>query len=95
MVNITAPHYVQPLTSVIVPITPTESIMPRMLAFTAFALLSTIPLPAQTPLTAHQKNARDVYEELVEINTVDSVGSATKAAQAMAARFQAAGFPMA
>ena len=35
----------------------------------------------------------DIYKELVEINTVDSVGSVTKAAEAMAARFRAAGFP--
>jgi acetylornithine deacetylase/succinyl-diaminopimelate desuccinylase-like protein len=37
--------------------------------------------------------ARDVFRELVEINTTDSVGSTTKAAQAMAARLKAAGFP--
>jgi acetylornithine deacetylase/succinyl-diaminopimelate desuccinylase-like protein len=36
-----------------------------------------------------------VYRELVEINTVDSVGSTTRAAEAMAARFRAAGFPAA
>src|ERR1700754_2300123 len=47
---------------------------------------------AQT-LTPHQKLARDVYSELISINTVDSVGSVTKAAEAMAARFRAAGFP--
>jgi acetylornithine deacetylase/succinyl-diaminopimelate desuccinylase-like protein len=34
-----------------------------------------------------------VYQQLVEINTADSVGSVTKAAEAMAARFRAAGFP--
>src|SRR3954451_11096733 len=48
---------------------------------------------AQAPLSAHQRLARDVYKQLVEINTVDSVGSVTKAAEAMAARFRAAGFP--
>ena len=61
-------------------------------------LLAT-PLAAQPPatpaLTAHQQLARAVYKELVEINTVDSVGSTTRAAQAMAARFRAAGFPAA
>jgi acetylornithine deacetylase/succinyl-diaminopimelate desuccinylase-like protein len=52
---------------------------------------------AQPPaaLTPEQKLARDVYEELVEINTVDSVGSVTRAAEAMARRFRAAGFPAA
>ena len=49
----------------------------------------------QASLTAHQQLARAVYKELVEINTVDSVGSTTRAAQAMAARFRAAGFPAA
>jgi acetylornithine deacetylase/succinyl-diaminopimelate desuccinylase-like protein len=65
------------------------------LALAVLALLAA-PLPAQqsTPaLTAHQRLAREVYEELVEINTADSVGSVTKAAEAMAARFRAAGFP--
>ena len=44
-------------------------------------------------LTPHQRLARDVYRELIEINTADSVGSVTRAAQAMARRFRAAGFP--
>ena len=57
-------------------------------------VLVALPLRAQAPtLTTHQKLAREVYEQLVEINTVDSVGSVTRAAQAMAARFRAAGFP--
>jgi acetylornithine deacetylase/succinyl-diaminopimelate desuccinylase-like protein len=49
--------------------------------------------PGPTALDARQRLARQVYEQLIEINTVDSVGSVTKAAQAMAARFRAAGFP--
>src|SRR3954452_10471657 len=44
-------------------------------------------------LTAHQRLAREIYSELISINTVDSVGSVTRAAEAMAARFRAAGFP--
>src|SRR4051812_26544118 len=48
---------------------------------------------AQTSLTPHQRAAREIYNELISINTVDSVGSVTKAAEAMAARFRAAGFP--
>ncbi len=48
---------------------------------------------APTTLTPQQQAARAVYKELVEINTVDSVGDVTKAAQAMAARFRSAGFP--
>ncbi len=50
---------------------------------------------APTTLTAEQKAARAIYQELVEINTVDSVGSVTKAAEAMAVHFRAAGFPAA
>jgi len=37
--------------------------------------------------------AREIYKELIEINTTDSVGDNTKAAEAMAARLRAAGFP--
>ncbi|MBA2687533.1 MAG: M20/M25/M40 family metallo-hydrolase [Gemmatimonadaceae bacterium] len=44
-------------------------------------------------LSPKQQRARAIYKQLVEINTVDSVGSATKAARAMAVRFLAAGFP--
>ena len=61
------------------------------LALSAFAFL---PLGAQLrPLDPHQRLAREIYKELVEINTVDSVGSVTRAAQAMARRFRAANFP--
>jgi len=49
--------------------------------------------PGPATLTPHQRLAHDVYKQLVEINTADSVGSVTKAATAMAARFRAAGFP--
>ena len=45
------------------------------------------------PLTAPQAAARVIYQEMVEINTSDSVGSVTKAATAVAERFRAAGFP--
>jgi acetylornithine deacetylase/succinyl-diaminopimelate desuccinylase-like protein len=65
--------------------------------FLALAAALSIPaiLGAQTPasLTPHQRLAREVYSELISINTMDSVGSVTKAAEAMAARFRAAGFP--
>ncbi len=37
--------------------------------------------------------AREIYAQLVEINTTDSVGDNTAAAQAMAKRFREAGFP--
>ncbi len=46
-------------------------------------------------LAPHQRLAREIYQELIEINTVDSVGSVTKAAEAVAKRFLDAGFPAA
>jgi acetylornithine deacetylase/succinyl-diaminopimelate desuccinylase-like protein len=68
--------------------------MSRPLILTAIAALAAMPLESQTPaLTPHQQLARGVYRQLVEINTADSVGSVTKAAQAMADRFLASGFP--
>jgi len=51
------------------------------------------PLGAQQPLAPHQRLAREVYRELIEINTADSVGSVTRAAAAMAKRFRDVGFP--
>ena len=43
-------------------------------------------------LSLHQEMAIDVFRELVEINTTQSVGDNTRAAQAMADRLLAAGF---
>jgi len=58
-----------------------------------FVLMFAQAAVAQPSLTPHQRAAREIYNELISINTVDSVGSVTKAAEAMAARFRAAGFP--
>jgi len=41
---------------------------------------------------AARKNAHDIFKQLIEINTTDSVGSTTVAAQAMAQRLLDAGF---
>lgn len=50
--------------------------------------------PAQAPLTPAQQLARDIFKELIEINTTDTpAGNVTTAAEAMAARLRAAGFP--
>jgi acetylornithine deacetylase/succinyl-diaminopimelate desuccinylase-like protein len=61
-----------------------------------FALIAGIApaAPSQSAqLTPHQQLARDVYKQLVEINTTDDTsGSNTRAAEAMAARFRDAGF---
>ncbi|MFZ6819760.1 M20/M25/M40 family metallo-hydrolase [Undibacterium sp. Ji22W] len=43
-------------------------------------------------LTPEQKQLRSIYQELVEINTTNSVGSCTNAAKAMAARLKKAGY---
>jgi acetylornithine deacetylase/succinyl-diaminopimelate desuccinylase-like protein len=43
-------------------------------------------------LSPHQQLARDIFKELIEINTTMNLGS-TKAAEAMVARLRAAGFP--
>ncbi|HJV42022.1 M20/M25/M40 family metallo-hydrolase [Caulobacter sp.] len=50
---------------------------------------------AEPPKTVRpdQLAFRDLYKELVEINTTLSVGSCTAAAEAMGARLKAAGFP--
>ncbi len=45
-----------------------------------------------TALPPHDKLLRAIYQELIEINTTDSVGSCTVAAKAMAARLKAGGY---
>ena len=68
---------------------------PNTLILTAIAITLTcasFSTSAQA-LTSHQQLARDIHKELVEINTVTATGDTLKAAQAMAARFKAAGFP--
>jgi acetylornithine deacetylase/succinyl-diaminopimelate desuccinylase-like protein len=63
----------------------------------AVALTSLLSLASLAWLAAqsgpHDAFARELYKQLVEINTTDSVGSVTKAADAMAQRLKAAGFP--
>jgi len=63
-------------------------LLPVALLTTSFAVAG-----AQSSLTPHQRLAREVYSELISINTADSVGSVTRAVEAMAKRFRAAGFP--
>jgi acetylornithine deacetylase/succinyl-diaminopimelate desuccinylase-like protein len=62
------------------------------------ATLSAVQVAAQVPraaTTPHEKLAREIYSELVGINTVRGVGSTTRAARAVARRFIDAGFPAA
>jgi hypothetical protein len=43
-------------------------------------------------LNSEQQLLREIFQELIEINTVDPEGNVTQAAEAMAARLRAAGF---
>ena len=57
-------------------------------------LLAASIVSAQTG--SNDARAREIYKQLVEINTTDTpAGNVTKAAEAVAARLQAAGFPAA
>jgi acetylornithine deacetylase/succinyl-diaminopimelate desuccinylase-like protein len=60
-------------------------------AFTS-ALINAQSSGESQPLDEHQKSAREIFMELVEINTSSDIGS-TRAAEAMAARLINAGFP--
>ena len=61
----------------------------------AAALVLLSHLDAAQPDAATRALARDIFQQLIEINTTDSVGSTTVAAQAMAKRLLDAGFPAA
>jgi len=65
------------------------------------ALILSLPLTAQQKspiytagaLNEHQTLAREIYKELIELNTSVTTGDNTPAANAMARRFRAAGIP--
>jgi acetylornithine deacetylase/succinyl-diaminopimelate desuccinylase-like protein len=58
-----------------------------------FAILLVLGSLAAAPLDeATRQLARDIFQQLIEINTTDSVGSTTVAAEAMGKRLLAAGF---
>ncbi|MGH9568297.1 MAG: M20/M25/M40 family metallo-hydrolase [Candidatus Angelobacter sp.] len=67
----------------------------RILAWLACALVFSAASFAQQPaLSSNQQLAHDIFKQLIEINTTDTpAGNVTTAAQAMAARLRAAGFP--
>ena len=67
-----------------------------LLVFFAVAI-SAVPLRAQSgtetkPDNATRQLSRDIFKQLIEINTTDSAGSTTVAAKAMAERLRSAGF---
>jgi acetylornithine deacetylase/succinyl-diaminopimelate desuccinylase-like protein len=60
------------------------------------SLATAFPVARQaSPLAPHQQLARDIYKELIEINTTSDAdpGGTTQAAEAMAKRLRSAGFP--
>jgi acetylornithine deacetylase/succinyl-diaminopimelate desuccinylase-like protein len=75
--------------------------MLRSSMIAAVLMAASVPLGAQqrertyTPgaLTANQQLARDIYKQLIEINTAVTTGNVTTAAVAMAQRFRDAGIP--
>jgi acetylornithine deacetylase/succinyl-diaminopimelate desuccinylase-like protein len=66
---------------------------PRLFFIFAFLLLFANVSFAQTDDASTRQLAHDIFKQLIEINTTDSVGSVTAAAEAMAKRFRDAGFP--
>jgi acetylornithine deacetylase/succinyl-diaminopimelate desuccinylase-like protein len=64
-----------------------------MFSFLAFFFCFAISASAQMDDAATRKLAHDIFKQLIEINTTDSVGSVTAASEAMAQRFRDAGFP--
>jgi acetylornithine deacetylase/succinyl-diaminopimelate desuccinylase-like protein len=65
----------------------TLSLLGLLLTGATVAFVETGTPSAEDALT------REIFEELIEINTTDSVGDNTKAAEAMARRLRDAGFP--
>ena len=64
----------------------------RFLVFCVLLCAATLPALAQLDQQTKQLS-RDIFQQLIEINTTDSVGSTTVAANAMAQRLLDAGFP--
>jgi hypothetical protein len=60
---------------------------------TRFAVFATALLAASPAYAQIDPGFRSIYQELVETNTTLSSGSCTLAAERMAARLRAAGFP--
>ena len=76
------------------PFAGTKSMKVRIRSFFAILALVAVlrPLPAAALDETTRRLARDIFQQLIEINTTDSVGSTTRAAEAMAKRLIDAGF---
>src|SRR5580704_5334216 len=57
------------------------------------AFLSLGPLGSGEAQEEVRQQSREIFKELIEINTTDSAGNVTTAAEALAMRLRAAGFP--
>ena len=66
--------------------------MKKSILLLLLLLASTVSAQTQKLSPARQL-AYDIFKQLIEINTTDSVGNCTEAAEAMAARLKAIGFP--
>jgi hypothetical protein len=65
----------------------------RLRLFVFLSVLAAATVPALTQVDPQTKKlSRDIFQQLIEINTTDSVGSTTVAAKAMAQRLLDAGF---
>ena len=74
------------------PMKKTLAALLQLLAFTCAGTATGPFLGPQTDKAARQLG-HDIFKQLIEINTTDSVGSTTVAADAMARRLRDAGFP--
>jgi acetylornithine deacetylase/succinyl-diaminopimelate desuccinylase-like protein len=64
----------------------------RGIAIVLCGVLLQTPVPASAQDDPARRLARDIFEELIEINTVTASGDTLRAAEAMAARLTSAGF---
>ncbi len=65
----------------------------RLIVALCLLSLAERSLMAQAPLTRDQQEAREIFQQLIEINSSYKGGSTTPVARAIANRFVAAGFP--
>ena len=67
-----------------------------MRSLTALAIITLLAAAINAQSRTQETRAREIFKQLIEINTTDTpAGSVTKAAEAVAARLRAAGFPAA
>jgi hypothetical protein len=78
------------------PVRPVWMRMGSVVAALSLAWLSAPALSANEPAARapqeYQRLAHDIFKQLIEINTTDSAGNVTSAAEAMAIRLREAGF---